>query len=128
MGRGRGAMGRGRSRGKRIGDFTDGHDEMPGWTCGMTGWNEVTEFSVFVFPVQRRVPQLVIIIIMIIIIIITTTTTTTTIIIIIIIIIITTTTIIINSESKCIRNSCASEGRKKQLLKFVYHNNAFGHF
>ena len=43
----------------RIGDFTDGHDEMPGWTCGMTGWNEVTEFSVFVFPVQRRVPQLV---------------------------------------------------------------------
>ena len=55
-----GANGRGRRRGKRIGDFTDGHDEMPGWTCGMTGWNEVTEFSVFVFPVQRRVPQLVV--------------------------------------------------------------------
>ena len=30
MGRGKGAMGRGRRRGKRIGDFTDGHDEMPG--------------------------------------------------------------------------------------------------
>ena len=63
MGRGRGAMGRGRwggsnrkgetgkgakgvgrRRGKTRGDFTDGYDEMPGWTYGMPGWNEVTVF------------------------------------------------------------------------------------
>ena len=34
------AKGRGRSRGKRRVDFTDGYDEMP-------GWNEVVEFSVY---------------------------------------------------------------------------------
>ena len=61
MGRGRGAVGRGdgglvtgrgrrgsgqrggRKRGKRRGDFTDGYDEEP-------GWNEVIEFSDFVYP------------------------------------------------------------------------------
>ena len=43
---GKGAKGRGR-RGKRRGDFTDGYDEMPGWTYGIAGWNEVTEFSLF---------------------------------------------------------------------------------
>ena len=42
---------RGRRRGKRRGDFTDGYDEMP-------GWNEVTVFS-DCLPMQRRVPQLV---------------------------------------------------------------------
>ena len=40
----------GRRRGMRRGDFTDGYDEMPGWTYGMPGWNEVTEFSDFVYP------------------------------------------------------------------------------
>ena len=29
---GRGDRGRGRRRGKRRGDFTDGYDRMPGWT------------------------------------------------------------------------------------------------
>ena len=37
---GKGSKGRGRRRGKRRGDFTDGYDEMP-------GWNEVTLFSLF---------------------------------------------------------------------------------
>ena len=35
------AKGRGRRRGKRRGDFTY---EMLGWTYGMPGWNEVTDF------------------------------------------------------------------------------------
>ena len=37
---GKRVKGRGRRRGKRRGDFTDGYDEMP-------GWNEVSEFSLF---------------------------------------------------------------------------------
>ena len=63
-GRGRGAMGRGRcgggnrkwakgrgrKRGKRRGDFTDGYDEEP-------GWNEVTEFSDFVYPCNAGYPS-----------------------------------------------------------------------
>ena len=52
------AKGRGRTRGKRRGDFTDGY-EMLGWTYGMPVWNEVTELFDFVLPVQRWVPQLV---------------------------------------------------------------------
>ena len=51
------AKGRGRTRGKRRGDFTDGY-EMLGWTYGMPVWNEVTELF-DCSPVQRRVPQLV---------------------------------------------------------------------
>ena len=35
---------------KRRGDFTDGYDEMPGWTYGMPWSNEVTVFSDFVYP------------------------------------------------------------------------------
>ena len=46
---GRGAKGRGRKRDKRRGDFTDGYDEMP-------GWNEVTEFSDFVYPCNAGYP------------------------------------------------------------------------
>ena len=41
------AKGRGRRRGKRWGDFTY---EMLGWTYGMPGWNEVTDFFDFVYP------------------------------------------------------------------------------
>ena len=51
------AKGRGRTRGKRRGDFTDGY-EMLGWTYGMPVWNEVTELF-DCLPVQRWVPQLV---------------------------------------------------------------------
>ena len=40
-GTGKLAKGRGRRRGKRRGDFTY---EMLGWTYGMPGWNEVTDF------------------------------------------------------------------------------------
>ena len=40
----------GRRRGKRRGDFTGGYDEMP-------GWNEVTEFSDFVYPCNARYPS-----------------------------------------------------------------------
>ena len=46
-----------RRRGKRRGDFTDGYDEMPGWTYGMPGWNEVTEFSDFVYPCNAGYPN-----------------------------------------------------------------------
>ena len=42
------AKGRGRTRGKRRGDFTDGY-EMLGWTYGMPVWNEVTELFDFDF-------------------------------------------------------------------------------
>ena len=49
---GKGAKGRGRRRGKRRVEFTDGYDEMP-------GWNEVTVFVWLCLPVHRRVPQLV---------------------------------------------------------------------
>ena len=45
-----GEKGRGRRRGKRRGDFTDGYDEMP-------GWNEVTEFSDFVYPYNAGYPS-----------------------------------------------------------------------
>ena len=34
-GDGQRGKGRGRRRGRRRGDFTDGYDEMPGWTYGM---------------------------------------------------------------------------------------------
>ena len=54
---GKGAKGRGRRRGKRRGDFTDGYDEMPGWTYGMPGWNEVTELSDFVYPCNAGYPM-----------------------------------------------------------------------
>ena len=42
--------GEGRKRGKRRGDFTDGYDEEP-------GWNEVTEFSAFVYPCNAGYPS-----------------------------------------------------------------------
>ena len=48
---------RGRRRGNMRGDFTDGYDEMPGWTYGMPGWNEVTEFSEFVYPCNAGYPS-----------------------------------------------------------------------
>ena len=44
------AKGRGRKRGKRRGDFTDGYDEEP-------GWNEVTEFSDFVYQCNAGYPS-----------------------------------------------------------------------
>ena len=47
---GKGAMGRGRRRGKRRGDFIDGYDEMP-------GWKEVTEFSDFVYLCNAGYPS-----------------------------------------------------------------------
>ena len=47
---GKWAKGRGRKRGKRKGDFTDGYDEEP-------GWNEVTEFSDFVYPCNAGYPS-----------------------------------------------------------------------
>ena len=47
---GKGAKVRGRRRGKRRGDFTDGYDEMP-------GWNKVTEFSDFVYPCNAGYPS-----------------------------------------------------------------------
>ena len=59
-GRGRQGMGQtggGERRGKRIGDFTDGHDEMLGWTYGVTGWNKVTEFSDLVYPCNAGYPS-----------------------------------------------------------------------
>ena len=63
-GNGKGEMGRGRQeggdgevgkrvgekKGKRRGDFTDGYDEEP-------GWNEVTEFSDFVYPCNAGYPS-----------------------------------------------------------------------
>ena len=54
---GKGAKGRGRRRGKRRGEFTDGYDEMTGWTYGMPGWNEVTVFSDFVYPCNAGYPS-----------------------------------------------------------------------
>ena len=54
---GKGSKGRGRRRGKRRGNFTDGYNEMPGWTYGMPGWNEVTEFSDFVYPCNTGYPS-----------------------------------------------------------------------
>ena len=53
----KGANGRGRRRGKRRGDFTDGYDKMPRWTYGMPGWNEVTKFSHFVYPCNAGYPS-----------------------------------------------------------------------
>ena len=50
------AKGRGRTRGKRRGDFTDGY-EMLGWTYGMPVWNEVTEFFYFVYPCNAGYPS-----------------------------------------------------------------------
>ena len=52
-----GGKGEGRRRGKRRRDFTDGYDEMPGWTYGMPGWSEVTEFSDFVYPCNAGYPS-----------------------------------------------------------------------
>ena len=49
-GTGKGAKGRGRRRGKRRGDFADGYDEMQ-------GWNEVTQFSDFVYPCNAVYPS-----------------------------------------------------------------------
>ena len=54
---GEGGKMRGKKRGKRRGDFTDGYDEMPGWTYGIPGWNEVTEFSDFVYPCNAGYPS-----------------------------------------------------------------------
>ena len=48
------AKGRGRRRGKRRGDFTY---EMLGWTYGMPGWNEVTDFFDFVYPCNAGYPS-----------------------------------------------------------------------
>ena len=48
------AKGRSRRRGKRRGDFTY---EMLGWTYGMPGWNEVTEFFYFVYPCNAGYPS-----------------------------------------------------------------------
>ena len=47
---GKWAKGRGRKRGNRRGDFTDGYDEE-------YGWNEVTEFSDFVYPCNAGYPS-----------------------------------------------------------------------
>ena len=49
-GDGEGHKGKGRRRGKRRGDFTDGYDEMP-------GWNEVTVFADFVYPCNAGYPS-----------------------------------------------------------------------
>ena len=60
---GRWATGRGRLGGDnregemRKGDFTDGYKEILGWTYGMLGWNEVTEFSDFVHPCNAGYPS-----------------------------------------------------------------------
>ena len=48
------AKGRGRRRGKRRGDFTY---EMLGWTYGMPGWNEVTDFFDFVYLCNAGYPS-----------------------------------------------------------------------
>ena len=50
------AKGRGRTRGKRRGDFTDGY-EMLGWTYGMSVWNKVTELFDFVYPCNAGYPS-----------------------------------------------------------------------
>ena len=43
-----------KGRGKRRGDFTY---EMLGWTYGMPGWNEVTDFFDFVYPCNAGYPS-----------------------------------------------------------------------
>ena len=53
----KGSNGKVRRRGKRRGDFTDEYDEMPRWTYGMPGWNEVTKFSHFVYPCNIGYPS-----------------------------------------------------------------------
>ena len=50
------AKGRGRTRGKRRGDFTDGY-EMLGWIYGMPVWNEVTELFDFVYTCNAGYPS-----------------------------------------------------------------------
>ena len=55
--KGGGGNSRGRRRGKRMGNFTDGYDEMPRWTYGMLWWNEATEFSDFVYPCNAGFPS-----------------------------------------------------------------------
>ena len=45
-----GGKGEGGREGKRRGDFTDGYDKMP-------GWNEVTDFSDFVYPCNAGYPS-----------------------------------------------------------------------
>ena len=55
-----GGKGEGEKKGqeeRKFQDFTDGYDEMPGWTYGMPGWNEVTEFSDFVYPCNAGYPS-----------------------------------------------------------------------
>ena len=47
------AKGRGRRRGKSRGDFTY---EMLGWTYGMPGWNEGTDFFDFVYRATPGTP------------------------------------------------------------------------
>ena len=47
----------GEKKGQEEGNFTDGYDEMPGWTYRMLGWNEVTEFSDFVYPCNAGYPS-----------------------------------------------------------------------
>ena len=54
---GKGGKAKGEKKGKRRGDFTDGYDEMLGWTYGMPGWNKVTEFSDFVYPCNAGYPS-----------------------------------------------------------------------
>ena len=39
------------------GDLTDEYNEILGWTYGMLGWNEVTEFSDFVHPCNAGYPS-----------------------------------------------------------------------
>ena len=55
--RARGQRGGGKGKGKRRGDFTDGYDEMPGWTYRIPEWNEVTEFSDFVYQCYAGYPR-----------------------------------------------------------------------
>ena len=40
-------MGRGRRRGKRRGDFTDGYDGMPGWTKAIGLINSCKQIECF---------------------------------------------------------------------------------
>ena len=53
-----GAIGRGQQGGEMgKGDFTGGYIKILGWTYGMLGWNEVTEFSDFVHPCNAGYPS-----------------------------------------------------------------------
>ena len=55
---GRGQLGGGYREVEMVkGDFTDGYNEILGWTYGMLGWNEVTEFSDFVYPCNAGYPS-----------------------------------------------------------------------